>query len=49
MRALSDAFNKMNTLGLDGVFISGDLTCSALREEFQTFRHLTFTLIKILV
>lgn len=40
MRALSAAFEKINDLNVDGVFISGDLTSSSLLEEFSTLRDL---------
>jgi len=40
MKALSLAFEKMNELGLDGVFLTGDLTSSALMEEYQALSDL---------
>jgi 3',5'-cyclic AMP phosphodiesterase CpdA len=40
MKALSLAFQKMNELALDGVFLTGDLTSSALLEEYQALRDL---------
>lgn len=44
VRALTDAVNQLNTLDLDGVFISGDLTSSALYDEYTTFRSICDTL-----
>lgn len=40
LAALQVAFEKMNELQLDGVFLTGDLTSSALREEYQALREL---------
>jgi predicted MPP superfamily phosphohydrolase len=40
MKALSLAFQKMNELDLDGVFLTGDLTSSALMEEYQALSNL---------
>ena len=40
MQDIAAAFAKMNTLNLDAVFLSGDLTSSALLEEFYTLREL---------
>ena len=42
VRALTDAVKKMNSLvpKLDGVFVTGDLTSSALKEEFVKIREI---------
>jgi hypothetical protein len=40
VRALTDAVSKINELGVDGVFATGDLTGSALYEEFEKFRKI---------
>ena len=41
MAALAAAFDYLNTLDdIDGVFLSGDLTSSALYEEYAALRNL---------
>ena len=44
MPVLRDFFpylvNKMNNLNLDGVFVTGDITSSALKEEFVMARQI---------
>ena len=39
-KALADVVAKMNELRVDGVFITGDITGSALLEEFQMVREI---------
>ena len=40
LSALQEALLKMNEMKLDGVFLTGDLTSSALMEEYQALRDL---------
>jgi hypothetical protein len=41
VRALTDAVNRINSMkSIDGVFATGDLTASALTEEFTVFRQI---------
>jgi hypothetical protein len=41
VRALTDAVNRINSLkNIDAVFATGDLTASALTEEFTVFRQI---------
>lgn len=40
VRTLTESVNKMNALKLDGVFVTGDITASALLEEFQKAREI---------
>lgn len=40
VRALTDAVAHLNELGVDAVFATGDLTASALKEEFVRFREI---------
>ena len=47
VRTLSDAVEKINSLeSVDGVFVTGDITSSALREEFEKVRELLDSLKK---
>ena len=46
VRALTDAVSKINSLEkVDGVFVTGDITASALTEEFQKARQILDALI----
>ncbi len=40
VRTLTEAVNKMNELHLDGVFITGDITASAILDEFKKAREI---------
>jgi 3',5'-cyclic AMP phosphodiesterase CpdA len=44
VRTLTDAVNQMNTLALDGVMVSGDISDAGLYEEFTKAREILETL-----
>ena len=47
LAALQQTFLKMNEMNLDGVFLTGDLTSSALLEEYQALRDLLEDTLKV--
>jgi hypothetical protein len=44
VRALTDAVNKINTLKIDAVFVSGDITSSAIYDEFSKAKEILSSL-----